>query len=407
MKTSTALRLAELRALDLLGQPMPDALNSLVRVAAQVTGASAAHINVITGTSQHTLASTAPELDTYPADESFCARIIEEPDRDHVVPDARQDPRFRNNPHTRAGAVTTYASSQLVTANNVVIGTLCVFDPAHREIDPQMMEVLSELSRAAMSILEARRHHEELEVSLSQLVDVQRELRRSNEHLSAFAGQVSHDLQGPLAGVMLALQMMEDELEEDVEFEPEHRAMFLRRALASAERMRATVAGLLDFASLGGTIRPTRLDMNLVVKDVTSDLASRMSGVRLDVADLPDMWGDEVHVRAVVQNLVSNALKYAGAVPDACICISGTQRGQRTRVTVSDNGPGVPASQREAIFELLVRGDDAADSGVQGLGIGLATCRRIVQSHGGDLGVRDSAMGGAEFWFELPPPPPD
>jgi signal transduction histidine kinase len=300
--------------------------------------------------------------------------------------------------------VTTYASSQLVTANNVPIGTLCVFDPEHKEIDARMLGVLGELSKAAMDMLEARRHHDELEVSFTQLVDVQRELRRSNEHLSAFAGQVSHDLQGPLAGVMLALEMMEDELDDGVEFSPEHRAMFVQRALSSAERMRATVAGLLEFASLGGTITPCRLDMGVVVKDVVSDLAARLSGVRLDVMDLPDVCGDEVQVRAVMQNLVSNALKYAGAVPDPCISIGGAQGEQRSRITVSDNGPGVPRSQRESIFELLVRGDDTADSGIHGLGIGLATCRRIVQSHGGDLGVRDSAMGGAEFWFGLPHP---
>ncbi len=66
------------------------------------------------------------------------------------------------------------------------------------------------------------------------------------------------------------------------------------------------------------------------------------------------------------------------------------------------NGPGVPADQHESIFELMVRGSDTESSGVDGLGIGLATCRRIVASHGGDLGVDTARGGGAAFWFELP-----
>jgi signal transduction histidine kinase len=385
---------------------MPDVLQRIVRVAARVTRATAAEINVITGASQHTLASTGPELMTCRAEDSFCARIVQEAEREHLVPDARQDARFKDNPHTIAGDVVTYAASQLVTPNSVPIGTLCVFDPEHKEIDAEMMEVLSDLSWAAMDVLEARRHHDELEGSFTQLTDDQRELRRSNEHLAAFAGQVSHDIQGPLAGVLMALQMLEEELDNDAVLDEEHRVLFLRRALSSAERMRATVTGLMDFAALGGAISPTRLEMSPVVKDVIADLAAHVGAVRLEVAeDLPVMWGDEVQVRAVVQNLVSNAVKYAGHVPNPRICVSGTHDGETSSISVSDNGPGVPTSQREAIFGLLVRGEGAASTEVEGLGIGLATCRRIVQSHGGDLGVRDSATGGAAFWFELPLPP--
>lgn len=403
MNTTTAIREDELRALDLLGQPMPDALERIVRVAARVTRSAGAAVNVITGTSQHALASTDPDLLTCDAEDSFCARIIQETDRDHLVPDAREDDRFKDSPYTTGGYVVTYAASQLVTFNDVPIGTLCVYDPEHKDIDAEMMAVLSDLSRAVMDILEARRQHEELEVSFAQLDGTQRELRRSNEHLAAFAGQVSHDIKGPLAGVMLALQMLEEEIDSGSELDEDHRALFLQRAMSSAQRMRATIDGLMDFAALGGTILPTRLDMGTVIKAVVNDLAHRMGSVRLEVDEhLPEIWGDEVQVRAVVQNLLTNALKYAGDVLDPRICVSGTQDSAGGTISISDNGPGVPPSHREAIFGLLVRGKDVEDSGVEGLGIGLATCRRIVQAHGGQLGVSESALGGADFWFQLP-----
>jgi signal transduction histidine kinase len=164
------------------------------------------------------------------------------------------------------------------------------------------------------------------------------------------------------------------------------------------------VIGLMDFAVVGGTITPLRLNMNALVTDVLADLKARMGATRVVVDDLPDVWGDDVQIRAVTQNLVANALKYAGHVQDPVIRISGTDQGGSARICISDNGPGVPESQREPIFGLMVRGEETGVHGVEGLGIGLATCRRIVQAHGGQIGVGEAAGGGAEFWFELPVP---
>jgi signal transduction histidine kinase len=166
--------------------------------------------------------------------------------------------------------------------------------------------------------------------------------------------------------------------------------------------MRATISGLMDFAVLGGTLHPVRLDLHTVVADVLQDLSMRRGRAEVVVGDLPKVWADDVQIRAVVQNLVANALKYAGHVDHPRIRIDALVAHGRARITVSDNGPGVPVDQREEIFELLVRGSDAVRSDVDGLGIGLATCRRILAAHQGALGVEESAEGGAEFWFELP-----
>jgi signal transduction histidine kinase len=261
------------------------------------------------------------------------------------------------------------------------------------------MDLLGELSAAVMDVLESRRHHEELEAAVAELATGSRELRRSNEHLAAFAGQVSHDVQGPLAAVLMALQMMEEEREETGEAAE---ALLLDSALSGAQRMRATIAGLMDFAVLGGKLAVIPLDMNTVVADALVDLGARRGRARVEVADLPKVYGDDVQVRAVTQNLVANAMKYAGQRP--VIRIDGEVLDGRTRITVSDDGPGVPLDQRADIFRLNVRGEGVELTGVDGLGIGLATCRRIIDAHGGSIGVGDSADGGAAFWFELPDP---
>ena len=249
-----------------------------------------------------------------------------------------------------------------------------------------------------MTVLEQGRAHEAVRTSLAELAEGTQELRRSNESLAAFAGQVSHDVQGPLAAVLMALQLM-DELDPDDERQDRLR----RSALSGAQRMRSTISALLDYAVLGGSLTRVPLEMNALVAEVLVDLRARIGEGTVVVEDLPTMWGDDVQVRAVTQNLVANALKYAGAAPRVRVHAETTEGA--SRLVVSDNGPGVPLADRAAIFDLHVRGDTHASTGIEGLGIGLATCRRILDAHGGRIGVGDSDEGGAAFWFELPDRP--
>ena len=392
-----------MRALDLLGEQLPDVLQRLVRVAASVSGARQAYLNVISSGAQHTLArAVEDDFAGCVEEDSLCARVVREPERQHRVPDARLDPRFATSPFVTGGAVVTYAATQLVTSTGVPVGTLCVFDPVPREVDDAAMGVMAELAEAVMEVLESRRQFESLHDALSSLTDGTRELRRSNEHLAAFAGQVSHDVQGPLASVLMALQLLREEQEAHGAPVDPDAAMLVGTALSGAQRMRATVSGLMDVAVLGGRLRPTELDMDRVLDDVLVDLATRRGRSTVVARDLPPVWGDDVQVRAVTQNLVANALKYAG--DDATIVVSGQVSDRAVRISVADDGPGVPPAERESVFGLMVRGDGVEGTGVDGLGIGLATCRRIIEAHGGRIGVGDSAAGGADFWFELPLP---
>jgi signal transduction histidine kinase len=110
-------------------------------------------------------------------------------------------------------------------------------------------------------------------------------------------------------------------------------------------------------------------------------------GVRVDVTQL----------YAVLLNLVSNAVKFVprGRVPR--VAVDAQREDGAWRITVTDNGRGVPPDQRESLFALHARGDHSVD----GTGIGLATARRIVEAHGGSMGIADSPSGGAAVWFTL------
>ncbi|HWJ09800.1 MAG TPA: HAMP domain-containing sensor histidine kinase, partial [Nocardioides sp.] len=159
---------------------------------------------------------------------------------------------------------------------------------------------------------------------------------------------------------------------------------------------------------------PVRLDAVLddVLDDLAPVVASRSALVRRD--PLPEVVGDATQLYTVLQNLVSNALKFTppGRVPEVRVGAEADESagapgpdgadGAGWRITVTDNGRGVPAGDRERLFALHARGDRS----VQGSGIGLATARRAVEAHGGSIGIDDAPGGGTTVWFTLPPRSP-
>lgn len=178
----------------------------------------------------------------------------------------------------------------------------------------------------------------------------------------------------------------------------------LRTALSSSLRLQRTVASLLELAQLGGRPDLVPVQVSEIVGDVVQDLSASRGQARLEAVDLPVVDAVPELLRALLLNLVDNAFKYAGHVDDPLVRVAGTVTPRAWRLTVEDNGPGVALDERLRIFEPMARGLDHA-SRVRGSGIGLATCRRVAEVHGGRIGVEESPLGGACFWIEVPTDP--
>ena len=212
----------------------------------------------------------------------------------------------------------------------------------------------------------------------------------------AIAAQISHDLQSPLATLTMSLGMLEGD-----GLDAPTRSSVLATASRSVERMRGMVEGTLRLHDLAH--EPPRhevVDLRALVEQLVRDEHDQWerSGGRVDVGALPTVLGDPAQVALVLQNLLQNARKFARPSHPPEVVVSATREGDRVRVTVLDNGVGIPAERHARVFDLFARAGDA-----QGHGIGLATVARIVHAHGGRCGVVDVPAGaGAALWFELP-----
>jgi len=371
----------------LVGEPSEPDLQGLVELAATVCGVPTAVINIIDDRMQHQVAAVGIQAASCAREDSMCAAVISTPGR-VVVPDARLDARFAQNAFVTGEIAFTrfYASSPLITPAGVAVGTLCVFDTEVGELSDASSRALDLLAHQVIDVLELRR--------------AQRDLIESNEQLEHFAVQISHDLRNPLTALAGFLELAADSPEM---VDAPRAAQSLARAEAAAGRMTSMVTDLLDFARMGGA-RPhiTQVDVAETVDAVLEDLDGVVvsAGAEVTVDTSTQVRADDTLLRVLLQNLIANAVKFtvaADRVPRIVISVETLPDGWR--VNVDDNGDAVSEDQRERVFEPMQRGHGAE---VQGIGIGLATCRRIVEAHRGSIGLDESPAGGTRAWFVLP-----
>ena len=142
--------------------------------------------------------------------------------------------------------------------------------------------------------------------------------------------------------------------------------------------------------------------MNRIATQVVDDLADAIerSGAVVQCADLPDLEGDPSLLRVVLQNLVANGIKFVARGVKPVIQVSASDLGERVRIQVQDNGIGIDEAHKGQLFQLFKRLNNRKD--YDGVGMGLATCRRVVEMHGGTIGVESRLGQGSCFWIELP-----
>ncbi len=288
----------------------------------------------------------------------------------------------------------------LMSRSGQVLGRLCLTHSQPGRFTERHQALVKGLAAQAAIALDNARLFEHARQVQDELRRSNEELRRANKDLETFAYSVSHDLQEPLRLVSISAQLLERKSGEL----PEQSRTFLASIHEGASRMRTLMEDLLTYTR---AIRQADGIVSVVsphkaLDRVRQNLLTAMeeTGATITNTELPDVRMMEVHLTQILQNLISNALKYRGAETPR-VHVAAEQQDGFVTFSVTDNGIGIDPRFREQIFGLFKRLHTR--EAYPGSGVGLAICQRVVEQYGGRIWVEDPQSGcGSVFRFSVP-----
>jgi len=224
------------------------------------------------------------------------------------------------------------------------------------------------------------------------------ELASSNGELERFAYIASHDLQEPLRMVSSFLQLLQKRYGGQLDKKADQ---YIHYAVDGAERMKALIMDLLEYSRVGtGKEGFGWIDTGIVLKEVGDIFREKIIGARarVDIGEMPRVWGDKVQLTQLFQNLLSNALKYHSDQAPV-IQIRAKEEPGCWQFSIVDNGIGIDPQFFDKIFIIFQRLHNKSD--YSGTGIGLAICKKIVERHGGRIWVESATEKGSTFYFTI------
>jgi uncharacterized 2Fe-2S/4Fe-4S cluster protein (DUF4445 family)/signal transduction histidine kinase len=273
------------------------------------------------------------------------------------------------------------------------------------EVDRKKMNIYLSIASLIGTLLQRLRNEQELRRHRTDLVKLVEEkleeLRRSNAELQQFAYIASHDLQEPLRMVTASLGRLEKKYFDTLDGEAQQ---YMNMAVDGAYRMRVLINDLLAYSRVESGGRDfTMVDMNLALSNSLENLNSMITANHAEIMaePLPTVSADETQMTQLLQNLISNAVKYHGPnPPEIQISSSLAPDGTEWRFTVRDNGIGIDPMYQDKIFQMFQRLHTRDE--YEGTGIGLAIAKRIVERHGGKIWVESEEGSGSTFFFTIP-----
>ena len=224
----------------------------------------------------------------------------------------------------------------------------------------------------------------EVRQAAAAFMEMRDRIKRQIEQRTEMLAGVSHDLRTPLTRMKLQLALLGDSAE----------AEELKSDVAEMEKM---IEGYLAFARGEGTEAPEPTDISAVLEQVVA--GARKEGAKIDLHTEEDLVipARLDAIRRGLMNLVSNAVRYGKHIQ-----VRAGRRKDSIEILVDDDGPGIPADQREAVFRAFVRLEPSRNIETGGVGLGLTIARDVVRGHGGDLVLDDSPLGGLRARVRLP-----
>ena len=221
-----------------------------------------------------------------------------------------------------------------------------------------------------------------------------------NKELEAFSYSVSHDLRAPLRHIGGYVDLLKKNNSSQLD---ETGLRYLNTISESSHEMGNLIDALLTFSRLSRTeLKRTNINSKNMVNRILKTFSDELEGryVEINISELPDIKGDEILIKLVWDNLISNALKYSRKKEKAIIDIGGKMENNKTIFHIKDNGAGFDMKYVDKLFGVFQRLHKTRE--FEGIGIGLADVNRIVIRHGGKCWAESEVNNGANFFFSIP-----
>jgi PAS domain S-box-containing protein len=248
-----------------------------------------------------------------------------------------------------------------------------------------------------------KRLEEEREALLQDIKKINRKLEEANKELQDFVYVASHDLREPLRKISSFGTLLQDSLKGKLDEDQHENFEFM---IDGARRMQDMIDALLTYSRLTTKAKPPEwVDLNKVIEDLKKlELATVLdeTGGTIDVPEpLPSVQADLSQMHQLFQNLIGNGLKFhKEGIPPEIIIRAHEVENNMIRIEVEDNGIGIDEKYHGQLFTMFKRLHSREQ--YEGTGIGLASCKKIVERHGGNIGIKSTLGKGSTFWFTLP-----
>lgn len=238
----------------------------------------------------------------------------------------------------------------------------------------------------------------EVELAHQRLRERTLQLENNNKELEQFAYISSHDMQEPLLTIISFSKLILDK--SDDRFSPDTQE-FLELIRSAAERMSAQITGLLEYSRIGRNKEQTPTDCQQVIQDITTSLRLQIENSRaqLEAENLPTLLVFKEEFASLLQNLISNAIKYRKCEVAPFIRIKAEELADCWQFSVEDNGIGIPEKHQERVFTIFQRLHGKGE--YEGTGIGLAHCKKIARLHQGKIWFTSTLEKGSTFYFTV------
>jgi hypothetical protein len=292
-----------------------------------------------------------------------------------------------------------------LVANGAPIGFLFFSDANAGAYQAAHIDTFQRIAGQLSVIVEKGRLASEIAAQKAAIEQRNAELRRLNEVKNAFLCIAAHDLRSPLSLIRVTAEML---IDPEAQLSAAQSAKFTRDIMRHTEHMLTLLNDLLDVTQIESgslNLEEQLIDLSSFLSEVIKwhTVLAAPKGTRLELLPVPapgGVYADPLRLRQVIDNLVSNAVKYSP--PGSTVRVAVQRRDRGWRFTVSDEGPGLTLVDQRRLFQDFARLSARPTGGERSVGLGLAIVRRIVEAHGGQVGADSEPGHGATFWFTLP-----